>query len=131
MKISRSALDSTNQYLPAIFRYPDKMVVDIVMCVSCFLHQGIYGPLTRYRFRFSFKCSRYSIHPAPERERVFCLLFYKSYGEWGEISIIMSSLRLFWIGFCTIALRSTQRKIAIGSKNRKQQGLRPPQSLSE
>jgi len=30
-------LDSTNQYLPAIFRYPDKMVVDIVVCLSCFL----------------------------------------------------------------------------------------------
>ncbi len=64
-EIFKIRLDCTNQHLPTILRYPDKMVVDIVVCVSCFIHQYIHGPLTKYRFRFSFKCSRYGIHPAP------------------------------------------------------------------
>lgn len=29
----------TNQHRSAIFGYPNKMIVDIIVCVSCFLHQ--------------------------------------------------------------------------------------------
>ncbi len=64
-EVFKIRLDCTNQYLPAILGYPNKMVVDIIVRVSCFLHWNVYGPLTKYRFRFKFNSSRYGVHLLP------------------------------------------------------------------